>query len=298
MLISLSRWMGAAAALATLTSASAETLTIEALQSGGFTATSAENLPSFQNYFVGSASVAGGGGKVKTGERRSFFVFVLPDVPGTVTGATLTLQLVGKPFDPDPVGLSRGLGPGDFPDVCAPYPSVEVCKAAIEDPVEEFALGIATVPSEFVLDPSLSPAEVLAVWGALKSVPVADPVFFPKGEIYPDEAFLPISIPLAEPALTEIATHAGGGTVVLSGWMPSFTPDERVVPGGVFFEGSEAIFMFSDVHKEVFAPPTLEIVYLPVPEPRTWLLFSLGLVALLSGRWHRRRAGSCPEPLR
>lgn len=276
--------------------ATAATLEVPATQVGGFTPGSAANLPSFQNYYVGYASVTGSGGKERTEERRSFFVFEIPEVSGTVTGATLRLEMM------DPFGIAYGLGPGTFPAVCSPYPSVEVCKAAISDTTEAFALGVASVPIDVLLDPALLPEETEAVWTALESVPAAAPHVFMKGMPLPPgttPGYAKIEIPLEGPGMAAIVTHEGGGSIVLSGWMPTWSDDDRKVPGDVFFEGSEAIFMFSDAHLHLFETPTLEIVYVPVPEPATWAMLAAGmLVCGVFGIRTRRHSQDRPSGTR
>lgn len=265
-----------------ISAASAETLEIFARQTGGFGEHAAENLPSFQNYFIGYASVSGGGGKVRTSERRSFFVFDIPTIDGAILSASLVLQLSES-------GLKYGLMPGDPDILCAPYPSVPVCKEAISDPTETFAVGVTSIPSETVLSPVLDPGEVTMIWDSLASTKVGEYTFtkgFPPPSS-PDPGHLEIVTELAAPGLGAIETHEGG-SLVLTGWMPTWSFDPRVDEAGVFFEGSEAIFMFSDVHAGVFTPPVLEIVYAPVPEPARGLLLLAGLGALACGAGIRR----------
>lgn len=266
--------------------ASADTLEIVARQTGGFKEHAAENLPSFQNYFVGYASVSGGGGKVRTTERRSFFVFDIPTIDGTILSASLVLQLSES-------GLKYGLMPGDPDVLCAPHPSVPVCKEAISDPTETFAVGVTPIPGETVLSPSLDPGEVTMIWESLASTKVGEYTFtkgFPPPSS-PDPGHLEIVTELAAPGLGAIETHEGG-SLVMTGWMPTWSFDPRVDEAGVFFEGSEAIFMFSDVHAGVFTPPVLEIVYAPVPEPAPALLVLAGLGALACGAGFRRARGA------
>lgn len=265
--------------------AQAATVSVIATQSGGFGETAAANLPSMQNYFVGYASISGAGGKARTEERRSFFVFDIPVLAGPITSATLTLEL-------SEFGLARGLGPGAFPGVCAGFPSVEECKKGIEDPVEEFALGVTDMPSGLVLDPGLSPAMIKSVWEGLVATPAAAPVLFEKGKTPPPGSkpgFFSVEIPLTAAGLLGIETHVGG-SLVFTGWMPTWSYDERKVPGDIFFEGSEAIFMFSDVLSAKFAPPTLEIVYAPIPEPIAAALLMSGLVVLAGAMVINRRS--------
>lgn len=119
----------------------------------------------------------------------------------------------------------------------------------------------------------------MAIFAAMASV-AAEPVTFMKDGPPPPEA---IVIDLAPGAAAGL-TGKLGSDIVLTGWMPTWSEDLRPKPGDPedFFEGSELIFGFSDVHAG-YGIPTLEIEV--VPEPATIAALGLGLAVL------RRRRG-------
>jgi hypothetical protein len=216
---------------------------LESDQVGGFYAGGAppDNSPTFQNYFVGYGSLTGGG---RTPERRSFFHFDLSGISGDVVSATLELKLVFG-------GLIFGKGPGTPPD---PIPS---------DPFEEFQLGgifDPGLPVSKVTSPTLTPPEIMGIFGALDDAPIALPFGFTMGGPPPPD---PIVITLGPGGLTLLEMKAGGD-VVLTGWMPTWSFDSRMFMGG-FVEGSELIFGFTDVSAG-FPKPILTITTAAVPE--------------------------------
>jgi hypothetical protein len=68
--------------------------------------------------------------------------------------------------------------------------------------------------------------------------------------------------------------------------MPTWTEDTRSKPGepDKYFEGSELLFGFSDVHS-AYPKPVLNLVFAPIPEPATWsmMLAGLAVVGVLLG---------------
>jgi hypothetical protein len=251
-------------------------ISVDATQVGGFTADGGKaNDPAFQNYFVGYGTTPGFG---RTAERRSFFVFDLPALPpgSFVAAATLELRL---PFG----GLIFGKGPG------TPGPGVP------SDPFEAFALTAPMgVDKALVLSPTLTPAEVAALFASIGAAPPAAPTkFFGLGEPLPpdpDGKGAVISLVLGAPALAKLNASLGSD-LVLTGWMPSWSEDLRPKPGdpGAFFEGSELIFGLTDVHAGV---PKPVLVLSVVPEPGAgWLLGAgvAGLCGLMVRRTRRQR---------
>src|SRR5262245_26788204 len=184
--------------------ARADVVVLEPLQVGGFYAGGAapDNLPSFQNYYVGYGSLTGGG---RTPERRSFFHFDLAGVSGEVVSATLELKLI-------PGGLIYGKGPGTPPD---PIPS---------DEFEEFQLGgvfdPALPPSKFV-STMLTTPEITGIFSAMDDAPIAPPLAFTMGGPPPAD---PLVITLGAAGLTLLEMKAGSD-VVLTGWMPTWSFD-------------------------------------------------------------------------
>jgi hypothetical protein len=241
----------------------ADVFTYESVQVGGFYAGGAtpDNSPTFQNYYVGYGSLTGGG---RTPERRSFFHFSLPGLSGDVVSATLTLKLV------IPGGLKFGKGPGD---PAGPLP---------DDPFEEFQLGATFFPPSMVTSPTLTFPEITAIFSSFDDAPMAAPYAFGGGG-----AMETVEISLSAPGLTLLETFAGGD-VVLTGWMPTWSFDSRIVPGSMppmFAEGSELIFGLTDVSSG-FAKPVLTITT-AVPEAgAAWLL---GAAALSCAGFRLRR---------
>jgi hypothetical protein len=251
-------------------------LELVALQSGGFYADgSADNSPSFQNYFVGYGTSPG---LPRTPERRSFFVFELPPLPdGMFIGAaTLTLRL---PFG----GLVFGAGPG--------VPGVD----DIEPDAEEgFALGLLVVPLPVLLSPALTPPEALGVFELIDALPLAAPMIFSPGMVLPDPGDGgPPLVPIVLDDAGLAALHgAAGASIAFGGWMPSWSEDLRLSPSPppLYLESSELIFGFTDVHLMPLLAPVLTLSLVAVPEPRA-LLLALAGVALLGWRARRRRSG-------
>lgn len=241
---------------------------VEAMRTGGFFAEGAKmNDFAHQNYFVGYGTTPGFS---RTAERRSFFYFEIPEIEGTIVGAKLTLKLLFS------TSLIFGLGPGDPP----PDPPVK-------DSIESFALGLLPVSPGLVLDPGLTPSEVVTLFGMMDDAPVATPVDF----LLADPPGFPslVDIPLS-PSGSAIVGASEGGSLILSGWMPTFSYDTRLAPGGSsLYETSELIFGFSDVtgpSGSLVPKPVLTISYEPVPEPHAIAIVGLGLVAMA----RRRRA--------
>lgn len=245
----------------------ASVIVLDSIQVGGYYdgGASPDNLPSFQNYFVGYGSLAGGG---RTPERRSFFYFELPPLDGPIVSATLTLKL---PFG----GLIYGKGPGD--PAMGPIPS---------DPTETFLVGVTPFSPAFVTSTGLTAAEIDDVFESFNDTAVSVPLVFTMGGPPPpaDELF---PIPFAPPGIAAL-TAAAGGPIVLTGWMPSWSEDFRIggMPPGLV-EGSELIWGLTDVHKADFPEPTLTIITAAVdpavvPEASSLAVWTLGAAAAVA----------------
>jgi hypothetical protein len=232
------------------------------MQVGGFFAEGApSNLPHFQNYFVGYGTTPGFD---RTPERRSFFWYHIPDIPGEILSAKLSLDLIAS------TSLIFGKGPGMPPD---PIP---------DDEFESFQLGVTTFDAGFVTKPDLTPAEALMIFDSFDDIDVAAEKVFFKDDPLP----LPAKIEIHLDSLGLMAiSMKEGSDLVLTGWMPSWSHDTRIGPDGKPVEKSELIFGLSDVGGSV-PFPTLTIEYAPVPEPATLAAIGLGLAALA----RRRRA--------
>ncbi len=242
----------------------ADLVTLEVKQTGGFYAGAAapDNDPAFQNYFVGYGTSPGG---MRTPERRSFFWFDLSGVGGEIHSATLHLKLIFG-------GLVFGKGPGD--PMAGPVPS---------DPMETFQVGATPVPAGLVASPFLTPPMIAAVFDSFDSMPIAPPLDFVMGGMPPED----ISISLDGTGLT-LLEGAAGGDVVLTGWMPTWSFDGRMVGmPPMFFEGSELIFGFTDVHAG-FTKPTLTIDFTPIPEASAALLLTATCLLVGGGYGIRR----------
>jgi len=258
-------------------SASATELEVPFIQTGGFFADGGvANSPTFQNYFVGYGTTPG---FPRTAERRSFFVFDIPAIPTdiAISGAVLKLRL---PFG----GLVCGKGPGD--PSAGPVPS---------DPSETFALGHLAVPSSVVLSPTLGSAGGLAIFSAMDDSMVASPTVFTAGMDLPPAGdggppIVPIMLDGAGIAALEAAR---GGSIVLTGWMPSWSEDMRPTPSPspLFFEASELIFGLTDAHALAVLKPSLILTLAPVPEPSMLLMWMAALVLVLVAV-RRHAAGS------
>lgn len=253
-------------------------ITLTHRQSGGvFADGGLNNGPSFQNYFVGYGTTPGFG---RTAERRSFFVFDLPPLPAgwVLRAATLELQL---PYG----GLIFGKGPGE--------PGVD---EVAPDPFETFQLGLLPVASSIVTDVTLPPAAGMLLFSMMDDLPVAAPRVFhfgdPLHDIPDGDVPVPpvtIAIELDAAGLSALAAAMGpaGGEIVFSGWMPSWSHDERLnpTPPPLYFEASELIFGHTNVHVDPTLAPRLVLLAAPIPElPLVWL-WAAGLTALGARRW-------------
>jgi hypothetical protein len=264
--------------LVVASTAAADVVVLEPVQVGGFYAGGAppDNLPSFQNYYVGYGSLTGGG---RTPERRSFFHFDLSGISGDVVSATLELKLI-------PGGLIFGKGPGTPPD---PIPS---------DTFEDFQLGGVfdpALPASKFTSTRLTSPEIMGIFGAMDDAPIAPTLGFTMGGPPPPD---PIVITLGPAGLTLLEMKAGGD-VVLTGWMPTWSFDSRMFMGG-FVEGSELMFGGTDVHLSHFPKPVLTITT-AVPEVSSEIV--VGAVGISAGGYRvrlrsLRRSAACEAPER
>lgn len=256
-------WALGAALFASAPAARAvEFLTVETTHVGGFFADGAAmNTPHHQNYFVGYGTTPG---FARTAERRSFFVFLLPEVPGTIVAAKLTLTLAAS------TSLIFGHAPGP---VIVPPPL---------DEMESFALGAIPIAPSVVMDPFLTAPEVMDIFAGMTAFPVAPTIDFHLDD--PPGAFpMLVDVPFSGFGLSVLSMSAGG-SLVLTGWMPTWTHDDRTFPGGEDYEKNELIFGLSDVTGPagpIVPKPVLEIAYIPVPEPGTLMAIGIGALALL-----------------
>lgn len=247
-----------------------EFISVETTHVGGFFADGvAMNAPHHQNYFVGYGTTPG---FPRTSERRSFFVFHLPEVPGTIIGAKLTLTLAAT------TSLIFGHAPGP---VSSPPPL---------DDMESFALGAIPISPSVVMDPHIGTPEVIALFGGMDDFPVAPTIDFllddPPG-VFP----MLVDVPFDGFGLG-ILTASAGGSLVLTGWMPTWTHDDRTFPGGEVYEKNELIFGLSDITGPagpIVPKPVLEIAYIPVPEPGTAAVVGVGFIALFRRLKSRRQ---------
>lgn len=253
------------------------TVTLTQRQSGGIFADGGlNNGLGFQNYYVGYGTTPGFG---RTAERRSFFVFDLPPLPAgwVLSGARLELQL---PYG----GLIFGKGPGE--------PGVD---EVAPDPYESFQLGLLPVASAVVTDVTLPPAAGMLLFSMMDDLPVAMPRVFHFGDLLHDipDGDVPvppvtIAIELDAAGLSALAAAMGpaGGEIVFSGWMPSWSHDERLnpTPPPLYFEASELIFGHTNVHVDPALASRLVLLAAPIPElPAAWL-WAAGLLALSAWR--------------
>ncbi|MBX3097606.1 MAG: hypothetical protein KF812_12165 [Fimbriimonadaceae bacterium] len=236
------------------TAANADIITTTPLQVGGFYDEGiSDNAVDHQNYFVGYGTTAGFG---RTNERRSFFWYHIPDFEGEVVDVSIKLEMLF------PTSLIFGLG--------------EIPPA--KDPVEAFQLGATDVPAELISSPGLSMAESQFIFDSLDDHPIAEEYEFLMSESY-TFPFI-VEIHLDASGLDRISMGRGGD-VVLSGWMPTWSYDDRIDPvTGEFLESSELLFGFSDVPSLV-PPPELTITTMPVPEPTAMAATLLGIAGLL-----------------
>ena len=231
--------------------------TSTSLQVGGFYEGGGKNNdPSFQNYYVGYGTSAGP--HSRTLERRSFFWFHVPMLDGPIVDATLTLKML----------VSTSLIFGITAD------------PAVHDTTEESQLGFTMAPKDVVIDPTITEPTASAIFDSLDDHPIADPYAFSMDEMY---AFpFAVIVHLNSDGIAWLKAHEGGD-VVLSGWMPSWSYDDRMDDTGEWLEEDELLFGFSDVGSLV-PFPELTISTEPVPEPTTLALAACAGLALLRRR--------------
>lgn len=247
------------AAVVAASSARADFVTAEPLQVGGFfDGGGADNKIEHQNYFVGYGTVGG----ERTSERRSFFWYHLPDFDGEVIDVTIKLTLAF------PTSLIFGLG--DDPPM--------------KDAFESFKLGATPAPGLHMVDPDLTTDEAQTIFDGMDDFAVADEVIFPLDGDYVMPMVVEIHL---DDFGKSLVSALRGGEMVFTGWMPSWSHDDRTDPDtGKYLEGDELIFGLSDI-PGIVPPPELTIVYEPVPEPATIIGLSVATLALL----RRKKSG-------
>lgn len=242
----------------------AGTITLDALQTGGFFEVGTpSNTPGFQNYFVGYGTTPG---FPRTPERRSFFWFSLAGVgpDEEIVAATLHLKLVFG-------GLIFGAGPEDPP---------------LPDTMEVFQLSATPFSSSMVTSTTLSDSEIGSLFASFAGPDTADPLVFVSGGMPPED----IEIPLNSLGISFLNTLKGKD-IILTGWMPSWSHDDRAAPTTSpvpFLEASELIFGLTDVHSGIVPKPMLVLETLSrsptVPEPASMVLLLIGGIVYVSRR--------------
>ena len=232
------------------TPAAATVLEVESTQVGGFYDDgTADNSPTFQNYFVGHTSLAG----TLFPERRNFFIFDLRGVTGEIASAELLL--------PTPAGGYIGVDPSeDYALTGTSFDPVVIADPAAPTPVK---LDI--------FDSLGAPAAPLY---ALVTLTSADFPTFPGA---PGELTLPLS-----PAAVFDLNAGKGGLFALGGRMATHDFDEL---DELLFAFSDVVSGSPLVDEPVLSL-TIESAPIATPEPATVALIALGLVGLAS---HARR---------
>jgi len=209
---------------------------------------SAENDPSFQNYFVGHTAMAGD--PFPYVEQRNFFIFDLPVTGEVIVSATLTLHLApGSLFTDEAPGV-----PEIYELTSVPFPAIEVA-------------DVTNTPGE-----NLPIYDSLGMSTPYASVPVL-PADIPPG--VPGDPNVDLVIPLSGLAVDDM-NFAGAGLFSMGGRMGTHSFDSPA-------ELDEIMFAFTDVEPTGFSlvpKPVLTIVTVPIPEPGTAVLLGLGLAGL------------------
>ncbi|MBV6457438.1 MAG: hypothetical protein HONBIEJF_00547 [Fimbriimonadaceae bacterium] len=231
----------------------ADELVVTPLQVGGFfDGGFADNKIEHQNYFVGYGTVGG----VRTSERRSFFWYHIPDFEGEVIDVHIKLKMAAS------TSLIFGLDPFD---------------ETKKDPTETFQLGATFTPGLEMVRSDLTTDEAQTIFDGMNDFAVADPYVFSMSEEYE----FPFTTEIHMNAFGKsIISSIRGGDVTITGWMPTWSHDERLDGEGDYLEGDELLYGLSDI-PGIVPPPELTIRYEPVPEPITALalLMGVGLMA-------------------
>lgn len=238
------------------TCAFADVYTATTLQVGGFLDGGlADNDPVHQNYFVGYGTVGG----FRSPERRSFFYYHLPSMVGEVVDVSIKLENV----------VSTSLVFGADPD-----------DGSKHDPMETFQLGATLHSASEVTSMSLTTEEKTAIFDDFNDHPIAAGYDFFMSEHY--DFPMVTEIHLDDFGKGLVSSHRGMD-LVLTGWMPTWSYDDRMDGSGHFLEGDELIFGHSDVGDKV---PFPELTIVTVPEPCSLLGAGLLLLAARRRRKH------------
>jgi hypothetical protein len=276
--------------------------TVEASQVGGFFADGgADNSAGFQNYFVGYGTSPG---VPRTAERRSFFVFDLSGVSGTVTSASFSLILkdFGLIFGKDCSGMEPCTGElVDDPGT----PGVDESDPATIplDTFEEFVVGVTPLPSDVITDEFIPMEEAAMVFDTFDDAIVTDPVIFTSESPPPfedGEFEVVLALNAAGIAVLNDAISTGTDEIILTGFMPTWSFEDRTFcddplgcpPGAPkLVESSELMFGLTDLVVDGvptdLASPSLELTLAPIPVPPALPLFLSGLLGLSC--WRRQR---------
>lgn len=243
--------------------ATAAVLIVTPLQVGGFhDGGGTDNGIEHQNYYVGYGTVGG----VRGTERRSFFWYHIPGFEGEVIDVTIKLKMTAS------TSLIFGLDPDD---------------ETKHDPTETFQLGATPTPGLDMVDPDLTTDEAQAIFDGMDDFAIADPYVFLMSEEYE----FPFTTIIHLNAMGKgIVSSVRGGDVVLTGWMPTWSYDDRKDAMDEYLEGDELLYGLSDIPAGV-PPPELTILYEPVPEPATSAFLFCAAVGVAKRMRPRYREG-------
>lgn len=237
-------------------SVNAATITIDAELTGRFLSDgTAENDPSFQNYFVGHTALSGS--PFPYVEQRNFFIFDIPVITEVIVSATLTLTLVPSGFISDELpGVPEIYELTSIPFLATDV--ADITNTSTENMMIFDTLGFATPYASVALLPGDIPPGV------------------------PGDPTTDLVLELSSFAVADLM-GAGSGLFAMGGVMLTHSFDS---PG----ELDEIMFGFTDVTPTGFSlvpKPVLTIETIPVPEPGTAVLLGFGLTWLARRRDRR-----------